>query len=703
MNSTEATAPSSSVRKGKNRADRIEEMVGVFNHSYTVWAALVLVLLVAAWLRFNGLNWDQDQHQHADERFVSITTNALQWPSNLDTYFDPAVSTLSPYTLPNMEFFVYGTLPIYVVKWAAVTFNWNNYDQITQLGRKLSGLFDLGAVFVLFLIGRQLYGQKVGLLAAALLALSVLNIQLSHFFAMDTFANLFIIATFYFLIRASVNGRWLDYALAGLMFGLGLSSKLSVLTLVVPILVGAGVDLVHRSRKGDIVTAVEQLAIRLVTLFVIAALTFRVAQPVAFSGPGFWNWSLYQPWLDDIVEQQRIVSGLVDVPWLQQWTGRSIMFPLYNIVVWGLGLPLGLASLAGLGLATFELVKLRRIEHLLPVVYVLVTFIYHAATFIKFMRYFLPLYPFLALFAAYLIAWLWRRASAPEQSPSEPLQANRPGRWPGRVLSRVRFGPEMAAAVATLVLGGTLLYAQGFSTIYDREQTRIAASRWMYRELPQGSTLAVEHWDDWLPLGGLDGYAPYGDNGMFQLVEMRNYEADTPDKLNQMVANLTEADYIVLSSNRLYDSIPRLPMRYPMTSRYYRLLFSGRLGFERVAEFTSYPTILGIQIPDQVAEESFSVFDHPRVQIFKKTASFDPAMVRQELGQDIEWDSIVHMMPLQASAASKTLELSVAPFTRWLILAVMILVGLASAFFAWKRHSKSWRRSSDGDSDQPAS
>lgn len=632
MNPSDAIDLLNAVRKGKNRADRIKEMVGVLDRSRTVWIALVLVLLVAAWFRFNGLNWDQDHHLHPDELFVSITTNNLQWPSNLDTYFNPAVSTLSPYSLPDMQFFVYGTLPIYVVKWAAVTMNWNNYDQITQLGRRISGLFDIGAVFLLFLIGRQLYGKKVGLLAAALLALSVLNIQLSHFFAMDTFANLFIIATFYFLIRASENGRWPDYALAGLMFGLGLSSKLSVLTLGAPILVAAGVDLYHRSRKGDVVTAVRQSAMSLVTLFVIAALTFRVAQPVAFSGPDFWNWSLYQPWLDDITEQQRIANGLVDVPWAQQWTGRSILFPLYNIVVWGLGLPLGVASLAGLGLATFELVKQRRIEHLLPVVYVLVTFIYHAATFIKFMRYFLPLYPFLVLFAAYLIAWLWRHATAPGQSSSEPLQANRLGGW----LGHVRFGPKMTVGVAALVLGGTLLYAQGFSTIYSREQTRIAASRWMYRELPQGSTLAVEHWDDLLPLGGVDGYTPYGDNGMFKSVEMRNYEADTPDKLNQMVANLTEADYIILSSNRLYDSIPRLPMRYPMTSRYYKLLFSGQLGFERVAEFTSYPTILGIQIPDQAAEESFSVFDHPRVQIFKKAASFDPVLVRQELGQGIE-------------------------------------------------------------------
>jgi hypothetical protein len=74
------------------------------------------------------------------------------------------------------------------------------------------------------------------------------------------------------------------------------------------------------------------------------------------------------------------------------------------------------------------------------------------------------------------------------------------------------------------------------------------------------------------------------------------------------------------------------------------------LGFERLAEFTSYPSLLGIRIPDQTAEESFSVYDHPRVQIFEKTAAFDPEKVRQELSQGIDWNSVRHVTPREASS-----------------------------------------------------
>lgn len=658
MSSTDVnmSPPSSNALKGWSQHLNLKQIVDLFDRPYASTIVMVIILLVAALFRFHGLNWDEGRHLHPDERFLSTVTNDLQWPENLDNYFDPNTSTLSPYSLPNMGLYVYGTLPIYIVKWTAILLDRNNYDRITLIGRNLSGLFDIATIFFLFLIGKRLYGKKVGLLAASLLSLSVLNIQLSHFYTVDTFANLFVVGTIYSVLRANESGRWLDHALTGLLFGLGLASKLNVIILIVPIVVGAGLNFYQRAREGNLQPALEHMLVRLLSVFFIAALTFRVIQPIAFSGPSFWNWSLNPRWVDDIQEQQKTLNGDSDLPWIQQWTNRSIMFPLTNIVLWGMGIPLGLASLAGVGLAIFELVRYRKLEHLLLVSYVGITFLYHARMFVKFMRYFLPIYPILILFAAYLIMWLWRYATISQGYRSH--ESDSPSnRWK-HILSRVHPSRQLVLAMVGLVTGGTLIYAIAFSSIYDQMNSRLQASRWMYQNLPAGSTLANEHWDDWLPIGGIDGNTSYGDQGRFKSVEMANYEDDNPDKLNRMVENLTQADYIVLSSNRLYDSIPRLPMRYPMTSRYYELLFSGRLGFERVKEFTSYPTFLGIQIPDQAAEESFSVYDHPRVQIFQKTAAFDAAKVRKELSAGIVWETVLHLRPREASATAKSLEFS---------------------------------------------
>jgi hypothetical protein len=203
------------------------------------------------------------------------------------------------------------------------------------------------------------------------------------------------------------------------MLGLGLASKVSVFTLAVPIFAGACIDYYRRSRDRDVRLALEQTLVRVLTLGVVAMVVFRVLQPIAFAGPGFWNWTFNPRWLKDIAEQQKTVAGDADLPWVQQWTNRSMAFPVYNMVVWGLGLPLGLASIAGYALVLYELIRKRKLDHLLPIVYVTATFVYHAATFIKFMRYFLPLYPFLILFAAYFLVWLWRRAQEPARAAAE--------------------------------------------------------------------------------------------------------------------------------------------------------------------------------------------------------------------------------------------------------------------------------------------
>jgi YYY domain-containing protein len=75
--------------------------------------------------------------------------------------------------------------------------------------------------------------------------------------------------------------------------------------------------------------------------------------------------------------------------------------------------------------------------------------------------------------------------------------------------------------------------------------------------------------------------------------------------------------------------MPRLPWRYPITTRYYELLFQERLGFELVGTFTSYPSLLGFTINDDHADESFTVYDHPKVLIFGKTRQLSEEEFRE--------------------------------------------------------------------------
>ena len=177
-----------------------------------VMPLLLLTLALAALLRFTGLNWDANKHLHPDERFLTTVVNDIHWPENFDTYFDPQNSPLSPYSLPTMGLYVYGTLPPWLVKAVVVILNQSNYDAIAIFGRIISGLFDIGSILLLFYFGRRLYGNAGALLACALLAFSVLNIQQSHFFTVDSFANLFVVLVMLLSLRivlhTGINGRW---------------------------------------------------------------------------------------------------------------------------------------------------------------------------------------------------------------------------------------------------------------------------------------------------------------------------------------------------------------------------------------------------------------------------------------------------------------------------------------------------------------
>ena len=79
---------------------------------------LVLVLLFGCYLRIVGLNWDENQHLHPDERFLTMVESSLTPIEQPADYFDTANSTLNPHNTGH-GFFVYGTVPIFITRYTA--------------------------------------------------------------------------------------------------------------------------------------------------------------------------------------------------------------------------------------------------------------------------------------------------------------------------------------------------------------------------------------------------------------------------------------------------------------------------------------------------------------------------------------------------------------------------------------------------------
>src|SRR5512138_3140254 len=86
--------------------------------SWPIVVLLIAALAVGVYFRFVGLNWDEEQHLHPDERFLTMVTDRIKPPENVAGYFNSQTSTLNPY---NNDFglYVYGDLPIFITRYVA--------------------------------------------------------------------------------------------------------------------------------------------------------------------------------------------------------------------------------------------------------------------------------------------------------------------------------------------------------------------------------------------------------------------------------------------------------------------------------------------------------------------------------------------------------------------------------------------------------
>jgi hypothetical protein len=577
---------------------------------------LIGIALLGFGLRSVGTNWDQSQHLNPDERFLTMVLSAMKW-SGWETFFETTISTLNPINV-GYDFFVYGTFPLFLNKILATLLAKPDYNGYLLVGRGLSALADTGTIFLVYLLARNISSDgeeegtkndsiRIGLLAAFLYAVSVIPIQNSHFFIVDTFANFFGFMAIFWLYKFWQRDRLVYSLFMGVSLGLALACKLS-LALIIPGL-GTGILLIA-ALKFKTIKNPFRLSSMVLKIFVFAVFTygaFRVGMPYAFKDYSLTR--LDPSFIRNSKTVSLMVKGEIDMPPSIQWAKTNFIWPFQEIFLWGWGPIMGVGIFLSVGFLSALVIREKNSKLFILMLLGSVPFFYQANLLAKAQRYFLGAYPILAIFTAY---WMVR----------------------ARNIKPFKF-------IFPLMWATALVWAFSFVRIYQVPHTRIAASEWIYKSIPYGSHIGWEHWDDPLPL------LIMGHNGSEYIgVEMSLYDNETIDKREKLIMDLEKADYIILSSNRLYGSIPKIPERYPLATLYYKLLFSGRLGFSKIAEFTSYPGIWHFRINDDFAEEPFTVYDHPKVTIFAKNSYFSQALVRSHF-EKVDLTEVQQILPSQ--------------------------------------------------------
>jgi len=538
-------------------------------------SAIILsaIVILGFFLRTLNINWDQSFHLHPDERFLTMVGNALSLPQSFSEYINPQQSPFNPIN-KGFPFFVYGVFPVILNKIIALLLGNDTYNAFTIQGKILSAVFDSLIILFIYKTSKSLesyykISPAIKYLASFLYAIAVLPIQLSHFFAVDTFLNFFMFASFYFSLLFYFKRRTRFIVFSALSLGLAFASKITAF-FIVPLLL---YFLVKGSWKKGVKKTIQYALIFLITLYA----TIRLANPYYFESSNILNPAPSKQFVASIQMLKSYENKEVWYPPSVQWIDKPpIIFSFYNLALFGLGPGLFISFLLGF----FILLKDFRKSLFTAISILLIAFFFYQSTqFAKTMRYFIFLYPFFALYAGVGLAYRNR-------------------------ISKI---------ILWILL---LLCPLFFISIYLKDHTRVEASKWIYANIPTNSVLLHEHWDDPIPLQIKDA------NTQLFIETLPVFDLDTKDKWVTMDTLLEKGDYLILSSNRGWGSIPTVPEKYPRMSKFYADLFEGKLPYKKIKEFTSYPSLryvgIPLDIPDDFAEESFTVYDHPRVIIFQK-------------------------------------------------------------------------------------
>lgn len=557
-----------------------------------------LILFFALCIRLYGLNWDQGQHLHPDERFLTMVAVAQEFPTTVSQYFDPATSKLNPSNI-GYQFYVYGTFPVTFVKYVATLLGRGDYFNLTLVGRMVSAVLDVGIVLQVYLFvslfeKQYKWDRRIKYASAFLYSIMVFPIQQAHFFTVDSFVTFFMLCSLYFAYRARLlrSYRELNSILTAVFFGLALASKVNTLY-IAPLL---GAILFVRSIKQFNFREIPSIVISGFFFIATTYIFLRLADPYLFANGNFFDPQISKIFIKNILELKVLNTPEAWYPPGVQWIAKTkILFPLRNIFFFGMGPMLFVSAIIG----TWMLLRNnRRLELFLLYFWLLALFVYQGTQFGMTMRYFSILYPLLAIPAGYFVINFlsFKFVKLSLYNVHRSLNANR----------------LVFCIFAILVL----IWPLSFLSVYSRPHSRVTASKWMYENMPPNATLVQEHWDDSLPLG-----FPENANS-FTTIQIPVFAPDDAAKWQEITLALQKADYIVFTSNRGYGSITTAPQRFPRMAQFYTDLFAGKLEFKKIKEFTSYPGIyiggVGFEIPDQWSEEAFTVYDHPKVTIFQK-------------------------------------------------------------------------------------
>lgn len=510
---------------------------------------LAAILVVAAGLRIYGLAFGLPALYDPDEPIFVLTAIKLLRDQTLNPAWFGHPGTTTIYALAVVDLLVFG--------WSIATgqvadakeFSSAIYGNSTLIflpNRVFIMLCGVLCVFLTYQLGRRLFDVRVGLVAAALLAIDPVHIKYSQVIRTDVHATVLMLLCLLTTVRIVERGERRDYLLAGCCLGLCCATKWPFGTAVIAI-VGASVLRMLRHPEEQ-----RRQLRRLMLAGVASLIALFVASPYLLLD--------YRVVLEDLRLEGR--------PYHLGATGhgfwRNVLWYLQNSLYAAVG-GAGLAF-AGAGVVpaarrsgTFRFT-------LVPLAATLLVLISSQALIWE--RWIVPLLPLVSIAAAVAMVELW--------SIVRQRSGSRATAW-------------LAGAIAGMAVAGPLLVDVRASAAERINDTRRLSTAWIRANVPPGKTILVEYLALDLLGHGWRFLYPVGDGGCVDVASnvkakirfstIERWRAGRPivdiGTLNPATIPSCRADYAVLVD---YDRYRAEPTRYGNEiANYDRIIAAGTI------------------------------------------------------------------------------------------------------------------------------
>lgn len=401
---------------------------------------------------------------------------------------------------------------------------WDDPTGFYLAGRILVAASGAITVAVLYRVCAKIHGRGVAVLSSLFLTFAFMHVRHSHFALPDIPMTLLLVIALSLSWRIMKGtGVW-AYIAVGALCGLSASLKFNSLIVVFPVLFAHFL----RERRGSRLEGGKLLAFAAsIMIFFYIGCPYILTDPKAVLAS-----------VREVVIGQKDIGNTRAVP-----RGSPLSYLLWNVLPHSTSWAMVVLSMVGMGALFLVPSRWSPILASYPVIYVLLL----ATSKTLFLRYSIPLAPFMAIFSAVALT-----------------------RLAGFIRSqRARRYALVAASLAVLLpqVRNVLL----FDHMLTRTDTRIQARHWIIEQLPSRSRILLDNVPFSVPMGfreWVQNYEMRGDR--WGELKYKYLEARATDKANSFE--------LIYTGQGVDGDIWELAPEYVIVSSYVKNLFYGERG-----------------------------------------------------------------------------------------------------------------------------